>query len=223
MLHVDFALIPCYNTVTLNNWGIKIRHLREERGLTQEELAAASDVARSHITRMELGTYKSITDEMMRKLAKGLSMTIPELSHAIYGGAGPRGGNPVWVPLGRGQVEVYRLPVHSDYPFHAGNSVDPGEYVYQEMPLGAESHIEAYKVKGTCLAPKINDGDTIIVDRDRAVDNGDIIACMIDGELHLAQLKKFDTELWLETNDGKRKLEECGASAVVIGVVRRLK
>jgi len=208
----------------LNNWGIKIRHLREERGLTQEELAAASDVTRSHITRIEMGTYyKSITDEMMRKLAKGLSMTIPELSQAIYGEAGPRGGNPVWVPLGKGQVDVYRLPVHSDYPFHAGNSVDPGEYVYQEIPRGAESHVEAYKVKGTCLEPDIKDGDTIVVDRERATDIGDIIACNVDSELYIARLKKYADELWLETNESKRKLQECGASAVVIGVVRRLK
>ncbi len=204
-------------------WGLRIRQLREARAMTQEELATASGVARSHITRMELGSYKNITTDMMGKLAKGLSMTIPELSQEVYGRAGETGGVPARLPLGKGQVDVYRLPVHTDYPFHAGNPVDSSDYVYVELPLGAENHIEAYKVKGHCLAPVVIDGDRIVVDRDRAVDNGDIVACMIDGELHIAKLKKYDTELWLETNDSKRKIDECGASAVVIQVVRRLK
>jgi len=72
------------------------------------------------------------------------------------------------------------------------------------------------------LEPIVNDGDTIIIDREAPVENGDIVACMIDGELYIARLKRYSDELWLESNFGKHRIEDCLTSAKVIEVVRRL-
>ncbi|MFA4917133.1 MAG: S24 family peptidase, partial [Syntrophales bacterium] len=65
--------------------------------------------------------------------------------------------------------------------------------------------------------------DIIIVDREGQIDNGDIVACLIDGELHLARLRKVADELWLENNNRKYRFQECQVAATVIEVIKRLK
>jgi transcriptional regulator with XRE-family HTH domain len=205
------------------NWGLVIKQLRESKGMTQQELADKSSVERSHLSRMEGGEYQSVKQETLARLAKGLEMPIAELSQEIYGRPAGTTHKPSREPLGKHQLNVYQIPVYTQFPFHAGDDgVEPCEHVYRELPKKAKDHIEGYVVRGTCLIPIVNDGDIIIVDSESPVENGDIVACMIDGTLHIARLKRYDNELWLENNGSKRKLQDCGTTAKVIEVVRRL-
>ena len=84
-------------------------------------------------------------------------------------------------------------------------------------------NIQAYIVHGDCLEPKINDGDVIIVDREGAIDNGDIVACLLDNEFHVLRVRKVAGDLWLENNHGKFKFEQCHDAAPMIECIRRLK
>jgi len=76
--------------------------------------------------------------------------------------------------------------------------------------------LEGYRVQGNCLEPLIMEGDIIIIDREAAIDHGDYVATLCQGELRIGKLKKMADELWLENNHGTVKLEECQASAKVI-------
>ncbi|MDH5696847.1 MAG: S24 family peptidase, partial [Dehalococcoidia bacterium] len=81
----------------------------------------------------------------------------------------------------------------------------------------------AYIARGDCLEPEISDGNIIIIDRDGQIEHGDIVACLVKDELHLARLKKIAGEIYLENNHGRMKLEECQVVAPVIQVRRDLK
>jgi transcriptional regulator with XRE-family HTH domain len=205
------------------NWGFVIRRLRQERGLTQLELAQASGVGRPNLSRIELGQHKRASREMLEKFARGLSMPVDELSDAIYKKTFEPKAKDALDLLKKLQVELQSVPVYSDFPFHAGSAMEPTEYVYRAIAKGVKHHIEGYKVVGTCLTPVVEDGDLIIVDRERSIDNGDIVACIVDGELHIARVQKVANDLWLENNHGKLKFQDCQASAPVIEIVRRLK
>jgi transcriptional regulator with XRE-family HTH domain len=62
----------------LKQLGGRIRTIREERGLSQEELGFRSDLHRTYISEIELG-QKNPTYLTLIKIAKALSMSIFDL------------------------------------------------------------------------------------------------------------------------------------------------
>lgn len=57
----------------------KIRHYRELKGLSQEELADKSTVSRTTISGLETGTIKVVTNTTMDKIANALEVSTIEL------------------------------------------------------------------------------------------------------------------------------------------------
>lgn len=75
----------CYIYATMANWGLIIKRLREEQGITQEDLARLSGLKRSHISRIELGDLEGYKEDTLRSLAKAFNMTASKLTEYIYG------------------------------------------------------------------------------------------------------------------------------------------
>ncbi|MCL2150199.1 MAG: XRE family transcriptional regulator [Dehalococcoidia bacterium] len=69
----------------INNWGFTIKALREERGLTQEELSAKSGVKRGYISKAEIGKIGKPSYDKVRQFATGLGMSVTDLSARLYG------------------------------------------------------------------------------------------------------------------------------------------
>lgn len=61
-----------------NKFGAKLKALRLERELSQEELAFQCNMQASHIGQLERG-QKNPTLDTMAKIARGLDMSLPEL------------------------------------------------------------------------------------------------------------------------------------------------
>lgn len=59
--------------------GKKIKELRKEKGLTQEELAIKSNVAYTTLTKVENDVIKNPSFETVAAIAKGLEITLDEL------------------------------------------------------------------------------------------------------------------------------------------------
>ena len=192
--------------------------------MTQAELSARSGLGRGHISRIETGGYKNPSQITFERLARGLGLGIIELRNEIR-------GETLETPFETPEDILERLklvtpisvPVYSNYPFHAGDPTEPVEYVYHARTRKARRTVEGYIVHGKCLEPRITDGDIIIVDREASIDNGDIVACLIDDQLRLGYLRKIADELWLENGDGRVRFEECQMAAPVTEVIRRLK
>lgn len=201
--------------VMSTNWGIRIKQLREDRHMIQTELADKAGIKLSWLSRVELGHFQTIKEKSLIKLARGLEMSLVDLKREIY--------EIPDLPESSRTLPPLAIPIYTDFPFHAGSPTQPVEYVYRASLKQSPKNIQGYIVHGACLLPVVQDNDIVIVDREGQIDNGDIVACLIDGELHIARLRKVAGELWLENNNGKYKFEECQVAAPVIEVVRKLK
>lgn len=208
--------------------GIKIKELRALRGWTQNELANRSGVDRGALASIEVGKAKNPTTTNLLKLARAFNIRPEELYHAAGYIKDDRTIRPI-KETPEELLERLRLahpvsvPVYSEFPIHAGEGVEPMDYVPMVRDKAGGRKLEGYLAHGNCLEPDIKDGSIIIVDRDGQIDNGDIVAALVDGMLYLARLRKIGDELYLENNDGRIKLEECQVAAPVIEIRRRLK
>jgi transcriptional regulator with XRE-family HTH domain len=63
---------------TVRRLAMKIKALREERGLSQERLAAKAGLSREHLTRLEAGRHDP-TFGTLSRLAKALKVKEAEL------------------------------------------------------------------------------------------------------------------------------------------------
>ena len=71
---------------TDNNWfGIRLRHLRKQRRLSQTELGELSDIHFSHISRYERGAAQPTADTLKR-LAEALKVSV---AHLVEDGDAP--------------------------------------------------------------------------------------------------------------------------------------
>lgn len=69
--------------VTKKELGTRIRLLRKRRGMTQEQLAEASDLSNDSIRRLEAGRYTPNFDSLL-KLSDGLNVPAPALISEKY-------------------------------------------------------------------------------------------------------------------------------------------
>lgn len=58
---------------------VKLLMLRKEKGMTQQDVADKIGYPRTVVTRIETGTYKAITIELVNSLADALGVKFTEL------------------------------------------------------------------------------------------------------------------------------------------------
>ena len=153
--------------------GANIRRLREQRGLTQEQLGKMVDVSRSTITQWERGwTTPRMGNVQLLAGALGVStadIIADELppSNAIK----PATAKPAYAPL-LGRV-------------HAGEAQEP-DVLQDAIPVPYEiikRHPQGYflQVEGDCMDNVYPDGCYILIDPEQRPSNGSIAVVSIDG------------------------------------------
>lgn len=153
--------------------GANIRRLREQRGLTQEQLGKMVDVSRSTITQWERGwTTPRMGNVQLLAGALGVStadIIADELppSNAIK----PATPKPAYAPL-LGHV-------------HAGKAQEP-DVLQDAVPVPYEiikRHPQGYflQVEGDCMDNVYPEGCYILIDPEQRPSNGSIAVVSIDG------------------------------------------
>lgn len=153
--------------------GANIRRLREQRGLTQEQLGKMVDVSRSTITQWERGwTTPRMGNVQLLAGALGVStadIIADELppSNAIK----PATPKPAYAPL-LGRV-------------HAGKAQEP-DVLQDAVPVPYEiikHHPQGYflQVEGDCMDNVYPEGCYILIDPEQRPSNGSIAVVSIDG------------------------------------------
>jgi len=207
------------------NWGIHVKKLRKDQRLTQWELASKSGLTRSHICAIEMGRVKSVKRETLAKLARGLGISLDYLTKEVYGlpSESLSTETPEQVLEHLKMVQAVSIPVYKDFPFHAGEPVDPDYYIYLPRQEVSGKNIEAYVVEGKCLEPALQDRDIIVLDRDAEVKVGDIVACATEDGFIVGKLRKIGDVMWVANGHISIKYQDCTHAAPVIWVNRRLK
>lgn len=153
--------------------GANIKRLREQRGLTQEQLGKMVDVSRSTITQWERGwTTPRMGNVQLLAGALGVStadIIADELppSNAIK----PATAKPAYAPL-LGRV-------------HAGKAQEP-DVLQDAAPVPYEiikRHPQGYflQVEGDCMDNVYPEGCYILIDPEQCPSNGSIAVVSIDG------------------------------------------
>lgn len=145
--------------------GEVIKQLRLRSGLSQEELAYKMGYTdRSSISRIEKGDMKLTQDKIME------FSTLFKVSPLVILGMEE------YVPP-KTQVPVYGR-VAAGIPIEAiENIID-----YEDIPDTWTGTFGAMRIKGDSMAPRILDGDTIIVKRQDDANSGDIVVAIINGQ-----------------------------------------
>ena len=117
---------------------------------------------------------------------------------------------------------VQEGPVFTRFFAHAGAVHEEiTDYVYLPRTKEASENIQAFIVRGQCLSPKVENGDIVIVDRDRSPEPGNLLLCLRDNELVVGHYLLKGEEAWLSNGEEELPLSGCQATAVVIQIIKR--
>lgn len=170
----------------------RLKPLRKERGLLQKDVAEHLNVAVSTYSYWENGKFEP-DQNSLKKLADFYNVTVDYILC--------REKNP---PLDKQGVRGVKIPVYGEIaagiPIEAIEDIIDFEEITPEMAETGE--YIALKVKGDSMAPRILEGDVVIIRRQETIESGEIAAVMVNGDsATLKKIKYADNGLWLMGNN----------------------
>ena len=166
----------------------RVKELRKQKHITQEELGKVLDIQKAAISKYENGRAEPST-EVLKKMSAYFGVSIDYLL----------GNSPAKLSaqkLGRG----VRIPVLGRVV--AGIPIEAVEEIldYEEITpeLAATGEFFALQVKGDSMLPKLEEGDVVIVKKQADVKTGDIAIVLVNGdEATIKQVKKVNGGIML--------------------------
>lgn len=152
----------------MNKFGKRLKMLRTERRMTQEELGKAMNLSKSSISNYETG-FNTPDINMVRTLADYFNVSIDFLAGESNFKKYPS--------------EVTRIGVIGK--IEAGIPMEAiQEYIdWEEIPesLANTGEFFALQIQGHSMEPKMSPGDVVIVRKQEYVENGEIAIVMVNG------------------------------------------
>jgi DNA polymerase V len=187
--------------------GARIRHFRMLAGMTQADLGRAAHLSRAEISELEHDKRKAPAGETLQAVAAALGTNVARL---LRGAAGSDGTEQL-IPIG---VLAARIPASDAWPADA-------EYVPAVAPA---DHLVGVRVRGDCMAPKIEDGDVVVVDKTRvSPELGRVVVWWSQGAWTLKRLRRHNgTWLLVPDNPAYPPIEIDPGQSCILGVVVRV-
>lgn len=161
-----------------------LKEIRKSKGLTQAEVASHIGISQNNYSYWENGKVK-IDNDSLKKLANYFEVSVDYLLGINESSSLTRG---------------VKIPVYGEIaagiPIEAIEDIIDFEEITPE--LAASGEFLALSIKGDSMAPRIQNGDVVIIRRQENVENGDIAAVMVNGDS--ATLKRVKTDsngIWL--------------------------
>lgn len=157
--------------------GLRIRQLRHDNHLTQEQLAHKLEYSSgTMIARVEQGT-RSLPLSKIAECAKILNTT----TQYLLNGDDENMGNLNCIQIDL--QKVFPVPIYSSVSAGCGacanDEIEGYEMMIVDNPMEVDE-IMCIRVKGDSMEPKIEDGDLIYVHKQTSVDSGDIAVLLIE-------------------------------------------
>lgn len=170
----------------------RLRELRKQRGLTTTALANIVGCSNPTITHYERGDRKPDPD-MLKKFADFFGVSVDYLL-----------GRDEKSPLAKQGGRGVKIPVYGEIaagiPIEAIEDIIDFEEIAPEMAASGE--YIALSVKGDSMAPRILEGDVVIIRRQETIESGEVAAVMVNGDsATLKRVKYADNGLWLLGNN----------------------
>jgi len=176
-----------------NAIGVRIREARLAKSLEQARLAAKLDIATRTLQRWEKGEQIPAGNYLM-KIAKHTDVS----AHWLLTGEGEMYvrdhpvPNILPLPTGRyKKIQLVSLPLLSSVPGGAPSLTFHPDYVERYISVDDVNDSQAFalEVKGNSMAPRIEDGDTIVVSPKLDIRNGDICVVRVSDEDTVKKIK----------------------------------
>lgn len=156
--------------------GERLKQLRKEHNLTQEELGEKIGVKKAAIQKYEKGTVKNIKKDSLLKLAEILDTT-PE--YILGWDSYPQGAESV------DETDFIKIPVigrvAAGISCFADNNIVDYETVLKSDVQGSEQYA-FLRVVGDSMYPLLMDNDLVLVRCQTSVDSGSIAVVIVDDE-----------------------------------------
>jgi repressor LexA len=203
--------------------GEVVKRLREERGWTQQQLSAYSGLSRSYISLLEIGEIEKPSGKVMGRLAQAFRMSLEDLHRAVGylpgEGLRPRGIDEI-LDEARAAAPL-AIPV-VEQPASAGPGQVVLDYVYMSPREGRHRNLVAVPVKGSCMAPRIEEGDIVVVDRGASPQDGQVVVATVENEVLVKRFYRHRDYIELRPDHGEPvKASEAQIVGVVIQIVKR--
>lgn len=188
----------------------RLRELRSERGITQEQLGKMLGVQKAAVCKYESGRVP-LTAEVISELCAFFEVTADYLLGLSPAPTEQRSATVVIVPL------VGRV--------HAGLPMLAEENIVEYLPISAADAVSGesfyMEVEGDCMTGEfIPEGALVLVKRQPRVENGQIAVVRIGDEVLLRKVKWLDSRLILiPANPKYEPLIISGGDVEVIGRV----
>lgn len=177
---------------------LRLKDLRKQKKISQTELAKILGVAQPTLSGWESGKFQ-IDDTNKIKLADFFNVSVDyllgrDVGQEIISQSGIQvmppyrevtiGGSKHVVDLTNiAAVKGISIPVLGSVPAGIPLEAITDVLDYEEISpaLAARGEYFALKIKGNSMAPRICDGDVVIVKKESAIDNGDVAIIMVNG------------------------------------------
>lgn len=173
-----------------NLMGRRIRELRLEKGLSQEELGRIVGVRRAAVNKWETGQVKNLRRDTIETLSRFFDVSPSYLM----------GMTDIRRP---DSVRVRRVPILGSVA--AGNPILALEEHYDYIEVDGNIRVDfCLRVRGdSMIDARICDGDLVFVRQQPTVENGEIAVVLIDDEATLKRFYKTDNGVILKPENSK--------------------
>ena len=155
----------------------RLKEIRKSKNMTQQQVAKLLGIQQQSYARCESVDIKSISPERLLELSQIFGVSLESL-----------------LGIEKKQTEKgYKIPVLGIIP--AGIPIEAIEDIidYEEIPqeMAKTGEFFGLKVKGDSMAPRIQNGDVVIVRKQDDCETGDVCVVMVNGfDATLKQVKK---------------------------------
>jgi repressor LexA len=170
--------------------GERLRTARDAKHLDQASLSEKVGIVTRTLQRWEKG--EQVPDGLaITRIAKATGVQPTWLLTGEGEMYAPRPGNVFQLPMPRGKSRLVELPLVAAVPAGKVNTIFHPDYVDDYVAVDDVKDPQAFalRVKGSSMAPRIEDGDTVIVSPQAEARSGDICVVRVNGEDTLKKVK----------------------------------
>lgn len=212
--------------------GDRIKQRRLELGLSVDEVATKLGKNRATVYRYESNDIENLPVGTLEPLAEILDTTPAYLmgwnsdDYPISDGCG-HSTNVGIVPA---QIGTYRIPVLSTVAAGRPMFSDDDVIEYIDYDKEPRNNIIGVRIEGDSMMPAIQDGDTVVIDREAVWEDGDVVIVTVSNNYGMCKrIKRYADGIALISNNPSYEPKYYSAAEVnalpvrVIGKVKELR